>query len=335
MQKLITEKCNIFESNGEVMQAGYACSPVFKNNADKSSTYGKHSEYKSYFVSNDEVALYILIENLPKTANVKIAVADLKRGGIISDFCTKHYFFVKNSYCFDNIKNDYIFEDEKIQLRIMSTSDGIYIKCDFIDFNGSKNLYVNLNLSPISSDGLYQLAPFERNRRYFYYKQFEPKYSANGVIHVGGIEYKIEGDSTNAYVDTMRFSKPRPHNYQRLSACTKIGDINFALCLASRVGDNRYGNENCFFIDGKLEKLSQINVKGTSGRLDRPWYFSAGISAVDITFKPFTIKKEPFCAVMDKTTIIFGRLYGELKRVDYEMPFVLDNALAHMIFAEI
>ena len=86
------------------------------------------------------------------------------------------------------------------------------------------------------------------------------------------------------------------------------------------------------FVDGKLEKLSQINVKGTAGRLDRPFYFSAGYSAVDITFKPFTISGEPMCADMDNSYLLFGRLYGEIRREGYDEPIVLDNAQAHLLF---
>ena len=76
--------------------------------------------------------------------------------------------------------------------------------------------------------------------------------------------------------------------------------------------------------------MSQINVKSTGGKLDRPWYFKAGYSAVDIIFKPFTVKGEAMAAYMDKTTVIFGRLYGELKRVDMDKPLVLDNSQAHI-----
>ena len=148
------------------------------------------------------------------------------------------------------------------------------------------------------------------------------------------MEYSLNETTTNAYFDWTRFSKPRKHNYQRLSSDCFIDGKRFSLCLASRVGDNRYGNENCFFTDGHLVKLSQINVKSTGGKLDRPWYFKAGYSAVDITFKPFTVKGEAMAAYMDKTTVIFGRLYGELKRVDMDKPLALDNSQAHIILTE-
>lgn len=334
MQREITTKCNVFEDNGEVLQAGWAKSSVFEYNSEQSKTAGKHSERDCYFINNGEVSLYLSVENFGLEFAVKIAVADLKKGGVISDCVVKKLVLFKKELPEAGNKGEFLYTDKRLQLQLTNTADSRFLKCDFIDFGGLKNLYFNINLKKTDGESLNELAPFERNRKYFYLKRFVPKFVASGVIRVGGLEYTLNENNTRAYFDWTRFSKPRKHNYQRLSADCIIDGKRFALCLASRVGDNRYGNENCFFIDGKLEKLSQINVKGTSGRLDRPFYFKAGYSALDITFKPFTVRGEPMCAVMDKTTVIFGRLYGSIKRIDYDTPIVLDNAQAHLILSE-
>ena len=84
--------------------------------------------------------------------------------------------------------------------------------------------------------------------------------------------------------------------------------------------------------EGELRK--SVKAFAEKHGLDRPWYFKAGYSAVDIIFKPFTVKGEAMAAYMDKTTVIFGRLYGELKRVDMDKPLVLDNSQAHIVLTE-
>lgn len=334
MQREITEKCRVFEDNGEVKVAGWARNGIFDYNKADSKTSNKHSERDCYFISNNEVALYVSVENLGMEFAIKISVADLKRGGEISDCVIKKFVLFKNELPESGNNGELIYTDKRIQLQFTNTTDGRFLKCDFIDFGGLKNLYFNINLKKINGESLNELAPFERDRRYFYYKRFVPEFIASGVIRVGGLEYSLNESDSLAYFDFTRFSKPRKHQYQRLSSNCFVDGKRFALCLASRVGDNRYGNENSFFIDGKLEKLSQINVNGTNGRLDRPWKFTAGISAVDIIFKPFTIKGKPMISVMDNTKLIYGRLYGEIKRVDYNDPIVLDNALAHMLLTE-
>ena len=229
---------------------------------------------------------------------------------------------------------EFLYTDKRVQLQMTNTPQGRFLKCDFIDFGGIKNLYFNLTLKKMVGESLNELAPFERNRKYFYLKRFAPKFVASGVIRVGGIEYNLNENTSRVYFDWTRFAKPRRHNYQRLSADCVIGGKRVSLCLASRVGDNRFGNENCFFTDGRLHKLGNINVKGNTGRLDRPFFFRGGISAVDIMFKPFKVGGQAMMSKMDTTVIVFGRLYGEINYVELDGPLTLDNAQAHLIFSE-
>lgn len=334
MQHEYKEKHNIFEKNGEVMCAGWARTPVFEFNREGSRQNKAICERDCYFINNGEVSLYLSVEKAGLDFAIKIAVADLKRGGVISDFAVKKQLINKTSLPESGDNSELLYTDKRVQLQMTNTVDTRILKCDFIDFGGKKNLYFNINLKKTNGESLNQIAPFERDRKYFYYKRFVPKFIASGVIKVGGIEYTLNEISSIAYFDMTRYSKPRKHNYQRLSADCILNGSRFSLCLASRVGDNRMGSENCFFINDKLEKLYKIEVKSNDGKISRPWYFRGGISAVDITFKPFTVKGEVMAAELDKTTVVFGRLYGEIKRVDYEAPIVLDNAQAHMIFSE-
>ena len=332
LQREITEKHSVFEQNGEVMCAGWARAPLFEYNKEQSKSFSNHSYHSGCFVNNSEVSLYLSIESSGHAFRVKIAVADLKRGGVICDCIAKKQIIRSESVPFED--EEFLYSDKRLQVLIRREDQDFKIACDFERFGSDKKLSLRLSLEKIYDEALSELAPFERNRRYYYLKTFAPQYISCGEISVGARKYSLDEASSRAYLDLARFSKPRLHNYQRLSADSVINGKRFSLCLASRVGDNRYGNENCFFVDGSLEKLSQINVKGTNGRLDRPFYFSAGYSALDITFKPFTINGEPMCADMDNTSVLFGRLYGEIKRADFAKPLVLDNTQAHLIFHE-
>ncbi|MEE1104701.1 MAG: DUF2804 family protein, partial [Ruminococcus sp.] len=181
---------------------------------------------------------------------------------------------------------------------------------------------------------LHVLAPFERNRKFFYLKSFAPKFVASGIIRVGGMEYSLNENTSRAYFDSTRFSKPFRHKYFRLSADYPLDGRRVSLCLASRIGDNRYGNENCFFTDGALHKLAGVVMKGNK-RLDRPFFFTTTDKLLDVTFKPFTVGGASMAAAMLNTTVIFGRLYGEIRHKDIPTPLIVDNMQAHLIFSEL
>lgn len=334
MQREITDKHKIFEQDGKVMCAGWAKKPVFEYNKEQSKTYRKHGEKNCYFISSNEVALYLSTENLGNEFLLKIAVADLKRGGVISDCIVKKLILTKIDLPDGNSNDEFLFANKQVNLKITTNNDKTLIKCDYVNFDRNKRLFFNITLSELESEGMYELAPFERDRRYFYYKQFMPKFLVQGIIRVGRLVYELKEVNSRAYFDFIRFSKPRKHNYQRLCTDCIIDGKRFSLNLASRVGDNRYGNENSFIVNGKISKLSQINVKNTNGRLERPWYFKGGISAVDIIFKPFTVKGEVMAANMGKTSVIFGMLLGTINHSDFKSPIVLDNSHAHLILTE-
>ena len=141
MQHEITEKHNVFEENGEVMCAGWARTPVFEYNSEQSKTSGKHSERDCYFISNTEVSLYLSVENLGMEFAVKIAVADLKRGGVIYDCVVKKFVFSKNELPESGSSGELLYTDKRLQLQLTNTPNGRFLKCDFIDFGGIKNLY--------------------------------------------------------------------------------------------------------------------------------------------------------------------------------------------------
>ena len=334
LQREICSPCNIFEENGKVMQAGWARTPVFIRNEEQSKSLSRHCEREVFFVNNSEVSLYLAVENYAREFAIKIAVADLLHGGVISDYVRKKTHFTRYTLPNGETGGRFDYEDKDIRFILSDTVNGRLLQCAFSGFGGSHPFACKLTLRADATESLNEIAPFERNRKYFYFKQYDPGYTALGTIKVGSREYSLNENTTRAYLDKTHFFKPREHNYQRLSADCTLGGNRFSLNLASRVGDNRYGNENCFFYGGKLEKLSQISIKGTQNRIDRPYYFRGGVTAVDIMFKPFTVQGKAMRADMGSTTVVFGRLYGRINRVDYDKPLELDNAQAHMIFSE-
>ncbi|WP_405352733.1 DUF2804 family protein [Ruminococcus sp.] len=334
MQYEYTEPQKIFEENGEVMCAGWAKKPCFIYNNEQSRQAKHIKESVSYFLSTGEVSLFIGMENSGLDFYIKIALANLKNGNVISDYAYKKQLLGKTELLENKENGQIVFSDKRIEFAIVKVKNERTIKCNFFDFGDKADLSFEFNIDSKSGDILEQVAPFERDRKYFYYKRFMPVFSATGSIKVGKSEYNLKPENSSVYIDSTSYSKPRLHSYQRLSADYMRGDNRFSLCLASRIGDNRNGSENSFFLNGEMNKLYKIEVKNNDGRIDRPWYFKGGIEAVDITFKPNKINDKAMVTQMGNTSVTFGVLFGKLKRYDYDAPLVLDNIPAHMVFSE-
>lgn len=86
----------------------------FEYNSEQSKTSGKHSERDCYFISNTEVSLYLSVENLGMEFAVKIAVADLKRGGVIYDCVVKKFVFSKNELPESGSSGELLYTDKRL-----------------------------------------------------------------------------------------------------------------------------------------------------------------------------------------------------------------------------
>ena len=177
MQREILEPCNIFEENGSVMQAGWSRTPVFIRNDEQGRSVAKHCEREICFVNNGEVSLYFAVENYVKEFNIKIAVADLKHGGVICDNINKKLRFSKVELPSDDTNGEFTFDDKGITLKLTNTIDGKFIRCAYREFGGFDDFYCNIFLKKNIEESLSELAPFERNRKYYYFKRFIPCYT--------------------------------------------------------------------------------------------------------------------------------------------------------------
>ncbi len=126
MQHEITEKHNVFEENGEVMCAGWARTPVFEYNSEQSKTSGRQPKGLLFHKQHRGFA-HLSVENLGMEFAVKIAVADLKRGGVIYDCVVKKFVFSKNELPESGSSGELLYTDKKLQLQLTNTPNGRFL----------------------------------------------------------------------------------------------------------------------------------------------------------------------------------------------------------------
>lgn len=333
MQNEIIEKTDAFADNGEVTLAGWSKKPNILFNSEMSKQEKSICKNSIYYINNGEISLFIMLENQNKDFYIKIVLANLLQSVCVGDFTYKKQFFNKIDILEPFTKGNFFYKDKKVEFEINNTETGQNLKCIFLNFNNKQDLSFNIDICAVESESMNQIAPFEKDRKYFYYKKFAPIFLAKGKITVGKENYSLL-ENTITYYECAKFFKPKKHNYEKISSDCFLNGTRFTLSLASRVGDNRYGTENCFFVNNKLEKLFKLEVKNTENRIDRPWYLRGGVSAFDVTFKPSISKNGVMSATMGKTTVVYGKLYGEINRVNYNKPIVLNGEFAHIILNE-
>lgn len=320
----------IFDENGEVTIGGWSKAPLFEYNKEAYPQPNKLVEKDCYYIANSEMSFYFSVETVGNELSIKLVLIDFETGEIIRDHVTKKFVFNPKALPESGSLGEFTYTDKRIALTMTNTIDGRYIKCDFIDFNNYKNLYVKVLVKKQPGDSLNMVAPFDKNPKCFYLKRFVPKFVANGVIRFGGRDYNLDENGSCVYFDWSRYVVPKHMPYQVLTTVTEVDGRRFAINLASKVGNNRKGSENCYFIDNYMRKISRLRVGGDEKNPAGEWFFTTADGSVELTFTPDTRDSAPVTAKCDKMTYVSGRLNGTLANL--EGIAKIENVRAHMIF---
>jgi len=331
VQREIVNEKNIFDANGKLNCAGYSREPNFVFDKSLCKNRFTLNERDSYLIVGGGAAIYLSVAEKGINSEVTAVIVDLNTGE--QDFRTlkKYMSLGKLSMPASSKNGDVTFTDTRVGMNFSNTALNRYIRCEFVDFYKEKTLYINLELKESPCDSLNVLIPAKGNQKSFFLKRFLPYMRASGVVRCGGAEYNLNKEDSFAYLDWQRYSLSEKSCYHALYANTEISGRQFALCLAGGVGDTSEGSENCFFLDGKMHKFASVKAMGKEERPDKPWKFTAGSSAMELTFRPSIKSGKLLCVTTGGKTLVFGELYGFIKQIDTEKLY-LDAVPAHMEF---
>lgn len=331
MQKVVEDTKKVFDEKGEVNFGGWSRSPLFEYNKDAYQAQSKLQEKDCYYISSNDMGFYISVETQGSELAICLALADFKTGDTAKDFINRKLLLDPQRLPESGSLGEFSYKDKSIALTLTNTVEGRYIKCDFIDFDNYKNLYVKVLVKKQDGESMNVVAPFEKFPKCFYLKRFVPKFTATGVVRLGGTDYNLDESNSFVYFDWSRYCLPRHQKFQAMSGISEVGGRRFAINLASKVGNNKNGSENCFFIDNKLYKIGRIKVGGDEKDLTKHWFFRTADGSVNLTFTPDARDNKPVLCKCDRLTILFGKLNGELTVPDSGQ-FTIKDKNAHMIF---
>lgn len=334
MQNEIMKQSDVLNEDGFVGNCGWSRQPVFY--FDKSLCKNRLSLYErdTYLISNERVSVYLSIADLGITAEVCAIVADHETGVLDSRTVKKFVSFGSLGMPASSKNGDVTFTDSRVGMNFSNTALKRYIRCDFVDFSMDKNLYINVTLEDNIEESLNTLIPAKRNKKNFYLKRFMPAMKASGIVRCGGEEYNFTPENSCAYLDWQRCFFNDKSCYHALYCDTVLDGHQFSLSLAGGIGVPFRGSENCYFYDGIIHKFAAVKAIGSEDRPDKPWKFSAGNSCLELTFKPDIKAGHLMSAKCGQKTVIFGKLYGNIARID-SGEITLDAVPAHIEFTMI
>lgn len=338
MQYEIKKEQSILNEKGTVVSAGWSKKPVFFYDADfcKIPRY-KFKERDCYYINNEELGLYIAVAKYGFSLVISACLIIFEEGIIYSNTITRPFSFGKVSFPSSSVNGDTAYAENRLGINFANTSSKRYIKCDFIDFAQGKNLYVNLSLEEKHDESLNINIPFNKNKYYFFLKRFLPSITVSGEITFGGYQFNLNRANSSAYLDWSRFGIPNKAIHYSLYANDPVNGRDFSLCLAGGVGNVANANENCYFYNGIIHKLSTIEALGSEERLDKIWKFKSkpspnNLNTMELIFKPKVHNGKLLVTDCDKRKLVFGSIKGIINESTIN-EILIEDLPAHMEFA--
>ncbi len=301
---------DLLDKSGRLLKEGLFSTPFAYDRSMIKYNRMNISERDCFYIANRRFGLYISVCDKSITGYVSIILADFENMTVMSRTLTKFLPFGKMKMPQSPNAGEISFSNEKCGVLIVSNGNEKYIKCDFIDFYDSKNLYINLTLRADNLVDVYSAADFGENR--FEYNCFGAGMLARGVVRIGGAEYTAECEKTYAFHNFERGNnKSLTHDAYLYANHYLKNRMPFSLKLKD--SENNAVSNSCAVYNGSINRLGKIRTSHNEKTPKSSYLFNEIGHALNMTFTPLDNNQDYIMrATAYDRMVIFGRIEGDM-----------------------
>lgn len=333
MQHRITEPSDLLDTYGELIQTGYATSPLLTYNREKVAYKFRLKEWDYYLIYNEEAAFALTIANTYHAFLLTVTLVNLKKLTVQSRNTVK---IVSNWILPESFQTGELqYKDSKVNLKIKQEEKDRIISLYMKNFTSGYDLTASICLFNEPEDSMVIATPFEENEKYFYYNRKIIGMNASGYVKIKNKEYSREysfgSPASIAVVDLGRGVWPYKTTWYWSAAQGTIADNVLSFNLGYGFGDTSYATENMLFLNGKAQKLGKVRFhipKNGNGEYDylRPWAITSKDKRIDLSFQPIYDRHTDLSSLFlaSKQHQVFGKFSGAVVLDDGSSIYIHD-----------
>ncbi len=316
MQHEISRPTALLDSTGNLTQLGYARRPVLTYNPENVQVGGKRFRIKEwdYFgITTPDHYLSVCITNLGYMGLVFAYFIEFESKTFLDNFTVtplgKGVAMPRTSEEGDNL-----FSKKGVKVSLLRRNEERRILVDWEKFKKKKRLVADITLKqPDAMDSIVMATPMKDGC--FYYNQKTNCMSATGHFTLGDEKHEYAPTSALGSLDWGRGVWPYKTFWIWASASGFLQDKRtIGLNLGCGFGDLSAATENCFFIDGKMSKLEEVEIEYDKKDYLKPWIFEGEKGRLSLTFTPMYNRKNRINAGVIKAVgnQVFGKYNGSV-----------------------
>ena len=317
MQKRIVTPGPLHDEQGHLIETGYATELI--RSYDRNRVAAKRSRIKEwdyYAVCSDRFALALTIDHNGYMFMDSVSLLDFEKNTQITKSVMGLPFMSPRNLPTTSVEGNIRISGKGYMLGFDHDGPDRHLSGFMNRFAGDDTIVFDLYLTDAPKESMVIVTPFKDHPEAFYYNQKINCMRTNGIITLGGTEYRCGSDDTFAVLDWGRGVWTYDNTWYWGSASGLVDGVSFGFNIGYGFGDTSAASENVLFYNGIIHKLSQVKfeIPMKDGREDymAPWSFTSDDGRFEMNFQPMmdrSAKTNLFVICSDQHQV-FGRFSG-------------------------
>jgi hypothetical protein len=330
MSKEITNRSDLFDENGVLIQDGWARKPILRYNREKvRAKWYRLKEWDNYVINHPDYNFTITIADVGYMGLVTFELMDYKEKKVYVDGLQKLFTKGKWNLPTSSEQGDIDFHHERFELHIKKLSDKREINFEFPTFaekglKGSIILYQDPKKDSIVKVNRY------KKKKLFYYSDKVVWMPAEGLVQFGDINYKFSTKNCYGRLDWGRGVWPYKINWYWGAAAGKTPDEHeIWFSHGHSYEDPTLHDKNMVGYDGKGHKLGPIKFHVPNNPMDF-WKFTSEDGRFEMILKPvFCHSSKMNLVIFTSTSLIAYGYYSGYVILDDQTKITVKDLFGH------
>jgi hypothetical protein len=318
MQHKITKPSDLLDKHGELVQKGYATSPLLTYHRKDVARKLRLKEWDYYLIYNDEYAIAITLGKSNLLTLISASLINLTSNKkIITKNVIRLVSNKKLSLPESSETGDIVYQDKEVTLSFRHLDDTRELFLYMKNFTANKDMEISINLTDEPEDSMVIATPFQEDRKGFYYNRKIIGFRASGFIRLNNKTYSFHPNRTYGLLDWGRGVWPYKTTWYWSAAQGMICGNLFGFNLGYGFGDTSAATENMLFFNGIASKLKDVTFhipKNECCEYEyiKPWTITSSDHRLEMIFTPILDRSANLSAVILSTDQhqVFGKFSG-------------------------
>ena len=291
MQRRILTAGPLHDDRGQLVETGYATELIKTYDRRKVAAKRRRiKEWDYYAVCTDRFALALTIDHNGYMTMDSISLLDFEQNSQVTKSMMGLPFMSPRDLPPTSKKGDIRVKGKGYMLSFENDGISRHLTGFMNNFRGENTIVFDLHLTDAPEESMVIVTPFKDHPEAFYYNQKINCMRVEGMITLGGKEYRCNPEDTFAVLDWGRGVWTYDNTWYWGSASGLVGGVPFGFNIGYGFGDTSAASENVLLYEGKIHKLNQVIFHSPmkDGKEDylSPWIFTSDDKRFELQFQP-------------------------------------------------